>query len=112
MPPGARRPTYKLICSVVRFHSERLFLATAEFGALMHLRPALNASLSLNKGRLHVHAGWGMWVAFVPEEFVTEKPDRGDSQARACARAGRNGDGDARSRASTEIEANLCVFDD
>ena len=39
--------------------------------------------LSLTEfGRLlRVHAGWGMRIAFVPEEFVTEKSDRRGAQA-------------------------------
>ncbi len=51
--------------------------------------------LSLREfGRLlRVHAGWGMRIAFVPEEFVTQnptvkirKPERGKGRAKRCRR--------------------------
>jgi hypothetical protein len=56
----------------VTIHIDEQELSLAEFGRL-----------------LKVHAGWGMRIAFVPEEFVTEnptvkirKPERGKGRAK------------------------------
>jgi len=64
-PPWRRAPLHHLRCTIddggpdgeVTIHIDDQELSLAEFGRM-----------------LTVHAGWGMRIAFVPEEIISENP--------------------------------------